>query len=88
MRNWSLIAITITVLASTIVQNPVAHAQDAAPGTYPVTLPPHTFQAVVNYLKRQPWEDVQPLMAALAEAAQASAPRPPAKQPPAPDSPR
>lgn len=45
---------------------------------YAVVLPPQTFQAIVNYLKRQPWEEAQPLMAALAQAAQASAPKPPA----------
>ena len=42
---------------------------------YAVVLPPQTFQAIVNYLKRQPWEEAQPLMAALAQAAQASAPK-------------
>ena len=42
------------------------------PDPYPVVLPPQTFQAIVNYLKRQPWEEAQPLMAALTQAAQAS----------------
>jgi hypothetical protein len=48
---------------------------------YPVVLPPQTFQAIVNYLKRQPWEEAQPLMAALAQAAQASAPKPAERRP-------
>jgi hypothetical protein len=54
-----------------------ARAQAPLPSEpYAVVLPPQTFQAIVNYLKRQPWEEAQPLMAALAQAAQASAPKP------------
>ncbi len=53
-----------------------ARAQAPLPSEpYAVVLPPQTFQAIVNYLKRQPWEEAQPLMAALAQAAQASAPK-------------
>ncbi|MGE0225325.1 MAG: hypothetical protein AB7F35_10205 [Acetobacteraceae bacterium] len=69
-----LIAMGLAAQASLPVR---AQALLPAPNEpYPVVLPPQTFQAIVNYLKRQPWEEAQPLMAALAQAAQASAPKP------------
>jgi hypothetical protein len=76
-----LMLLAVFVLAIAASAQPKATSgqpPQAAPETYPVTLQPDVFRALVAYLKRQPWEDVQPLMAGLALAADASAPRRPA----------
>jgi len=64
------------LLIAMALASPTRAQAPLPPEPYPVVLPPQTFQAIVNYLKRQPWEEAQPLMAALAQAAQASAPKP------------